>query len=117
MDKTTLIILSVAIAAIVLMSIFPPWYAWESGGSKKFTIDRGYSPIWNPPEPGEDRWGSSGLIDYGRLLLQCILVVFSAGSIIAMRYFRKRFKPTISFGKPVPCDPPPRPGGHSPLPR
>ena len=70
-------ILWLAIMAIVLMCLYPPWMLVAGHNNVKVTAPLGYSYLWRPPE-------SDGAIDFSRLLLQCFIVALPAGCLLYM---------------------------------
>jgi hypothetical protein len=65
------VVIWLAVAAIVLATVFPPW---SQGVRAGFQIPVGYAPIWSPPYPAD--------IDLVRLLIEWFLVGSVAGGLL-----------------------------------
>ena len=66
------------VVLIVLMGLIPPWIHWGPGRAVGRSL--GYWPLFSPPEVG--------VIDYGRLVLQWVLVILVIGAYLMLERFR-----------------------------
>ncbi|MCH8347952.1 MAG: hypothetical protein IH901_05610 [Proteobacteria bacterium] len=75
MEKKNIIIF--AAGAIILMGVYPPFHQVIGAGAR---LDKGYSFLWDSPPLAS--------IDFGRLLLQWVIV----GVIFGVVYYFRRDK-------------------------
>ena len=87
--------LSVGLLLAIASGLFPPWKQGINlhGGESTIISERplGYAFIANPPTPTWENTYTSVSPDFGRITLQCIiLILFTAGGIFALRGFSIR---------------------------
>lgn len=76
MNQKQKVVLIITTLIIISMGIFPPWQEVHDTHAYKATYDLGYWWITSPP--GID---GRGQIDFGRLLLQCSLILILSSSV------------------------------------
>lgn len=89
------------ILAIVLCCLFPPWVStYQEPGISRAETSAGYSPIFMPPTSDRSLRHGYGLrIDTARLAIQCLVILFLAGSVILLPA-RETRRPKRALEKP-----------------
>lgn len=80
MNKSQRYIINTAVAVVVAMALFPPWYMKAGGGR---VINLGYAPIFLPPT--YEKSVLSGTINMKTLFVQWVAVVVVAAWAYKMK--------------------------------
>jgi len=78
-------VILVAVAVIILMSLFPPWVHITYSRVGPLSYPRGYGFVFLPPATTKayTSYDSPG-IDFSRLFLQWFIVALAAGGLVFM---------------------------------
>lgn len=85
MNKTQKKIIYVAMAVIVLMGLFPPWYASIKTSYQTRVVNLGYYLIVDTPHESVNGTFYGGQINFATLFLQWVIVAGLAGGLWYMK--------------------------------